>query len=31
MTVEQLEHQVVTPPVVAGTCLSIDQYVQDGT
>ncbi|KAF9644272.1 Dna2-domain-containing protein [Thelephora ganbajun] len=24
MTVEQLEHQVMTPPVVATTCLSID-------
>lgn len=24
-TIEQLEHQVMTPPVVAGTCLSTDQ------
>ena len=26
-TVEQLEYQLMSPPVVATTCLSIDQYV----
>jgi len=26
-TVEQLEAQLMSPPVVATTCLSIDQYV----
>jgi len=26
-TLEELEHQVISPPVVATTCLSIDQYV----
>ena len=26
-TIEQLEHQVMSPPVVATTCLSVDQYV----
>lgn len=26
-TIEQLEHQVMSPPVVATTCLTIDQCV----
>ncbi|KAF9261112.1 Dna2-domain-containing protein [Marasmius fiardii PR-910] len=28
-TVEQLEHQLMTPPVIATTCLTIDQYVRN--
>ncbi|KAK0450380.1 DNA replication factor Dna2-domain-containing protein, partial [Desarmillaria tabescens] len=28
-TVEQLEFQIMTPPVVATTCLSIDKYVRN--
>ncbi|KAG2136828.1 Dna2-domain-containing protein [Suillus cothurnatus] len=28
-TVEELENQVMSPPVVATTCLSIDQYVRN--
>ncbi|KIK37375.1 hypothetical protein CY34DRAFT_92854 [Suillus luteus UH-Slu-Lm8-n1] len=28
-TVEELENQVIAPPVVATTCLSIDQYVRN--
>ncbi|KAG1727676.1 Dna2-domain-containing protein [Suillus paluster] len=28
-TVEELENQVITPPVVATTCLTIDQYVRN--
>lgn len=28
MTVEELENQIITPPVVATTCLTIDQYVR---
>ncbi|KAG1804110.1 Dna2-domain-containing protein [Suillus subaureus] len=28
-TVEELENQVISPPVVATTCLSIDQYVRN--
>jgi DNA replication ATP-dependent helicase Dna2 len=27
-TVEELENQIITPPVVATTCLTIDQYVR---
>ncbi len=30
-TVEQLEFQIMTPPVVATTCLSIDKYVDGFT
>ncbi|KAF9458560.1 DNA replication factor Dna2-domain-containing protein [Collybia nuda] len=29
MTIEQLQHQLMTPPVVATTCLSIDQCVKN--
>ncbi|OAX37312.1 Dna2-domain-containing protein [Rhizopogon vinicolor AM-OR11-026] len=28
-TVEELENQIITPPVVATTCLTIDQYVRN--
>lgn len=28
-TIEELEGQLMTPPVVATTCLSIDKYVNE--